>query len=296
MSYSKEASQSTSLTKVSCSIVTYRNHSDTLRRTLSCVQNSDIQTDLVVIDNSPTTTLKDLCKSFDANYFHNPKNPGFGASHNISVFEFVNSDIHLIVNPDITFEIDAISRIIGFMGNHPEIACLVPKVLYPDGTLQRLCKLLPSPLNLFSRRFAPAYANRLDEDYELRWFGYDKVVDIPYVSGCFMAVRTEVFKKIGGFDEQFFMYLEDTDLSRRLAQHGRVVFYPDAVVIHEFAKQSYKNHKLLLAHIKSAIQYFNKWGWFFDRERQRINHEAIALIRAAMAKTNLTTRPSGLKT
>ncbi|EEG10435.1 glycosyl transferase, family 2 [Pseudogulbenkiania ferrooxidans 2002] len=252
--------------------------------------------DLFVIDNSPTTELQGLCEEFNASYFHNPQNPGFGASHNLAVFELTEPNIHLIINPDITFDGNTISQLVGFMNDHPEVACLVPKVVYPDGSLQRLCKLLPSPINLFSRRFASALAERLDEDYELRWFGYDQIVDIPYVSGCFMAVRTEVFRKIGGFDQRFFMYLEDTDLSRRLAQHGRVVFYPDAVVKHTFAKQSYKNRRLLFAHIKSAIQYFNKWGWFFDSERHHRNREAVAKIRAAMLKTKQDNHSTELNT
>lgn len=295
MNYSSAANQSTNHAKVSCSIVIYRNDTETLRRTLASVLGVDMSIDLIVIDNSPTTALRELCEGFGANYCHNPKNPGFGASHNCAVFDFSKSSIHLIVNPDVTFNSEAIFNLVEFMKNNPEITCLAPKVVYPDGSLQRLCKLLPSPMNLFSRRFAPAYAERLDVDYELRWFGYDQIVDIPYVSGCFMAVRTEVFEKIGGFDQRFFMYLEDTDLSRRLTQHGRVVFYPDAVVTHQFAKQSYKNRKLLFAHIKSAIQYFNKWGWFFDLERRRINREAVARIRASMRKTHHPSHSAGFK-
>ncbi|BAK78313.1 glycosyl transferase, family 2 [Pseudogulbenkiania sp. NH8B] len=127
----------------------------------------------------------------------------------------------------------------------------------------------------------PKVAKRLDYNYEMTWFNYDKIVEIPCASGCFMALRTESFRKLNGFDEQFFMYMEDIDLSRRLAAIGKVIYLPDAVVTHEFAKGSYKSKKLLYAHIRSAIQYFNKWGWVFDKERTRINKDAIAKIMKA---------------
>jgi len=270
------------MTKTVSTIVIYCNPIDQIKTVLTCCASIAGNT-VFVIDNSPTNNLQELCLHFGAQYIHTPSNPGFGASHNLVKEKFPDYDTYLIVNPDVYFSSDAATKLINFINNNHDVACVVPKVIYPDGQLQRLCKLLPSPFNLFVRRFAKKLADKLDNNFELRWFSYNLTVAIPYASGCFMAVRAEIFKEIGGFDERFFMYLEDTDLSRRLAQHGRVVFHPDAVIMHEFAKASYKNRKLLLAHIKSAIQYFNKWGWFFDRERSQINREAIAKIRAAMA-------------
>lgn len=76
----------------------------------------------------------------------------------------------------------------------------------------------------------------------------------------------------GGFDERFFMYLEDNDLSRRVGQVSRTMFYPHVSVIHEYKKGSYKNPKLLIYHITSAVKYFNKWGWMFDNEKKKVNH------------------------
>ena len=86
-----------------------------------------------------------------------------------------------------------------------------------------------------------------------------------------MFLKCEVLKDIGLFDENIFMYLEDTDLNRRIHSKYKTIFYPKVEIIHEYAKESYVNKKLLMFHIKSAIYYFNKLGWIFDRQRDEIN-------------------------
>ena len=131
--------------------------------------------------------------------------------------------------------------------------------------------------NLIFRKFCPLkkYIDKLDYKYEMRFSGYDKEMEVPYLSGCFMFIRTEIFKEVGYFDENFFMYLEDTDLSRRINEKYKTVYYPKVHVNHKFAKGSYVNKKLLMYHIKSAIYYFNKWGWFFDKKRKEINNRIL---------------------
>ena len=100
-------------------------------------------------------------------------------------------------------------------------------------------------------------------------------MNIPILSGCFMFLRTEALEKVGLFDEHFFMYMEDFDLNRRIHCVYKTIFFPEAVVVHEYQKASYKNIKLLKAHIKSAIYYFNKYGWFFDKERKKANKKTL---------------------
>ena len=154
----------------------------------------------------------------------------------------------------------------------------MPKVLYPDGRLQPLCKLLPSPKTLIQRRFLNFHKSSLEKEnyrYELRFSGYDKIMDVPFLSGCFMFLRTEVLKKVGLFDEQFFLYTEDTDLSRRIHKYYRTVYYPKATIYHYHQRGSYRNPWLMWCNIKSAIRYFNKWGWTNDREREYFNQRTM---------------------
>ena len=71
------------------------------------------------------------------------------------------------------------------------------------------------------------------------------------------------------------MYMEDYDLCRRIGQKYKVIFYPEVEIIHKHGKASYKTRKMMMAHINSAIKYFNKWGWFFDKERKIRNKKCI---------------------
>ena len=87
--------------------------------------------------------------------------------------------------------------------------------------------------------------------------------------------KKSIIEEIGYFDDNFFAYMEDVDLSRRCAEKYGAIYYPQAYVTHFHEQGSHKNKTLLKAHLKSAYQYFNKWGWFFDSGRQKINKDCL---------------------
>ena len=149
----------------------------------------------------------------------------------------------------------------------------MPKIIYPDGSTQCLCKLLPTPFDLILRRFNPftKINNILQLRYELRFTSYDSEFESPTLSGCFMMLKSSLLKEVGGFDQRFFMYLEDVDLCRRIGELGKLVYYPKVCVVHNYEKGSYGNKKLLKYHAFSAIKYFNKWGWIFDNNMRVIS-------------------------
>jgi GT2 family glycosyltransferase len=101
-------------------------------------------------------------------------------------------------------------------------------------------------------------------------------MEVPYLSGCFMFLRVAALKKVGLFDERFFMYPEDIDLTRRMYKEFKTVFYPEVEITHQHARESYKSLKLFYIHIVNMIRYFNKWGWFFDKERRIVNQRVIS--------------------
>jgi GT2 family glycosyltransferase len=226
------------------------------------------------IDNSPNPIDELPISSNKLKYIFNNKNIGYGAAHNIAIRESIYDDIpfHLIINPDIILTPDTIATLLQFIQPHPEIGMVVPKVVYPNGELQYLCKLLPTPMDVFGRRFLPkSWIKQRNEIYELHQTGYDKIMNIPYLSGCFMLLRTEAVRKARLFDERFFMYPEDIDLTRRIHQDYLTVFYPHVTIIHNHEKASYKSWKMLWIHIVNMCRYFNKWGWVFDKERRMVN-------------------------
>lgn len=160
------------------------------------------------------------------------------------------------------------------MDKNTEVGHLMPKVFYPNGEMQYLCKLIPTPFDLFIRRFLPiSWAKWRVEKFEMRKTGYNKIMDVPYLSGSFMFLRTKALEEVGLFDERFFMYPEDIDLTRRIHRKYRTVFFPNVSIIHHHAKSSYLSFKMLVIHSINLIKYFNKWGWIFDSERRELNEK-----------------------
>lgn len=269
--------------KMFVSVVLYKTTTEDVSRIINSVIAEDMDITLVIVDNSPTDTLRKYCVGENIKYVASGVNRGYGSAHNIALKEAIacNVQYHLVVNPDVYFDKGALERLYDFMESHQDVGLVQPRILYPDGKIQHLCKLLPTPYDWFIRHFLRfrAISEKHGNYYELRFSGYNKTIDVPYLSGCFMFLRVDVLKKVGLFDERFFMYIEDTDLSRRMYEQSRAVFYPEVEVYHGFGRASRKKIKSFKDIVVSAIRYFNKWGWFFDEERNRINKETLAKCR-----------------
>lgn len=251
---------------LSVSLVLYRNAPEMISAVLASVRAIRAEVRVAVVDNSPDDALRSTVAGFGATYIHDPSNPGFGASHNRAVRELPATDFHLVVNPDVYFAPESIDDLVAWARANPEVGLASPRVVYPNGDLQYLCKRYPSVLLLFGRRFVPRrlqflLKRRMDE-YEMRDTRYDKVMDVPYATGCFMLFRREAYEAVGGFDARFFLYLEDADISLRVAQRGyKVRFFPGAQVVHHWGRGSHKSWRLTLASIRSSFYFFSKHGW-----------------------------------
>ncbi len=245
---------------------------------------------IYLVDNSPTSTETNLIQSDAPDkrkeglekvkyIWCEGKNLGYGKANNIAIRESVwlKTRYHLVMNPDIRVTADALDRLHHFMDKNPTVGIVMPKVVYPDGELQYLCKLLPTPLNMIGRRFLPKRWTRKHNDkYEMRWSGYDKIMNVPYLSGCFMFLRTEAVLQARLFDERYFMYPEDIDLTRTIHRNWLTLYVPDITIIHQHEKASYKSLRMTWVHIKNMYRYFNKWGWFRDPERDMINQLTLS--------------------
>ncbi|MEJ1239077.1 glycosyltransferase family 2 protein [Chryseolinea sp. T2] len=264
---------------LSISIVVFKNNPDHVRQAIESALDNTINLKIFLVDNSPTDSLRALASSPKVEYLFNGANLGFGKAHNLVMQKAVDtSKYHLVLNPDVYFGKGTLDKLFHFMEANPDVGHVMPQILYPDGRIQHLCKLLPSPIDLVFRRFfpwMPGAASR-NEIYELRPTGYNKIMNIPFLSGCFMFLRCSVLKEVGFFEEKIFMYVEDVDLSRRIHLRKKTIFYPEAQINHYYHKGSYKNLKLMFFAIHGAFIYFNKWGWFFDRQRQDINRRVLS--------------------
>ncbi len=261
---------------LSISIVTYKTEPAVLGEALASIANSTLAAKAYVVDNSPVDHLRAVAEKYGVSYIHTKTNIGFGRGHNVALKLIgYSSKYHLILNPDISFGASVLDELYGFLEMNPQIGWVMPNILYPDGSRQSLCKRLPSPWDLFSRRFLVSYgfgfSSISQNRFECGDLDLTRPRSIPYLSGCFAFVRTDLIQKVGGFDERFFMYLEDIDLVRRIGEVSLTVFYPHTSVYHVHGRGSYRNLKLLGYHLLSTVQYFCKWGWLIDRKRWKIN-------------------------
>jgi GT2 family glycosyltransferase len=266
---------------ISGSLVLYRSRKDQFEAAIANFLTAVPTGILYVVDNSPAPIESELFAHPRVVFTHNEANIGFGAAHNRAIRRAcLKSDLHLILNPDIRFEPDVLERIGDMFQRDPSVVAAMPKVVYPDGSLQRLCKLLPTPADLLVRRFLPVrrLREKLDYRYEMHELCQERPSEVPTLSGCFLIARSATLLDVDGFDERYFMYMEDVDLVRRLAMKGKSLYVPTTLVVHEYAKGSYRNYRLLSYHVRSAISYFNKWGWFFDGQRSARNRSCVKNI------------------
>ncbi len=277
---------------ITASIVTYNNNLLDLEGILRSLLISPVQT-VWIIDHSDDYLglegeLDEYKRKDDIFLQHEGRgfrlefikqnNKGYGGGHNVALRKAmeIGSQYHLVVNPDVWFGAEVIPALWRLMEEDGTIAQVMPKVLFLNGSVQRLAKLLPTPFDLFGRFFLPAMLiSRRNDRFELKHSGYDKIMNVPFLSGCFMFLRISALQSEGLFDERFFMYMEDVDITRRLHVKYKTLFYPAVSIYHRFSRLSYHKWRLSLIHMISVVKYFNKWGWIYDSGRRRYNKRLL---------------------
>ncbi len=252
--------------KVSGCIVTY-NNKNKISRTIESVleKTKGVDFELFVVDNNSTDgTAKFIKEKYPSvTVIESDKNNGFGAGHN-KVLAFLESKYHVVINPDIILEEDVITKLCDFADENEEIGLVSPQIRFEDGRIQQLGKRNPTVRYLGTHWFHKGdEPSKLMREYCMLDEPEDKILEISNATGCFMFFRTSVFKELGGFDERFFMYLEDCDIARRVSETSKAVFYPKVSVVHLWERESKRNKKLLKIHVESILKYFLKWGLKF---------------------------------
>ncbi len=193
------------------------------------------------------------------------ENRGFGAGHNKAI-EKLESDYHLILNPDAELAPDALKIGLRCLQEDTSIVLLSPRVEGEDGAQEFLCKRYPSLFVLLLRPFAPRVIRRLFHRrlgrYEMRdRCSGDKEAEILLASGCFMLARTASLQLVNGFSERYFMYFEDFDLSIRLGGQGRLVFNPAIQIVHHGGYAARKGVQHVKYFMRSGFTFFRQHGW-----------------------------------
>lgn len=251
--------------EITASIVLYNENLDELKVTINSFLKVPLKKRLYLIDNTFSRRFQNIFHQPEIEYFAIGKNIGFGAGHNMIIDKIKNnSNFHLVLNPDVQFKEAIITNLISELEKDETLAMVAPKVLFPSGEHQFSCRRYPRFLELTARRFSflkpffePAIYKGQYKDKDLTKSFY-----ADYLAGCFHLYKTEDFVALKGFDERYFLYMEDVDICKKIDALGkRKLYHPQEEIKHVLKQGSSKSIKLFFRHTSSAIKYFFKWGF-----------------------------------
>ena len=248
--------------RLSACMVLYHSGDQPLKA-LACLDSADLEVDTYIVDNSPGDLTAQQIRWLYPGVIYRPmqENVGFGSANN-AILRELSSDYHLMLNPDVRFEPDLLNRMIAYMDENPAVAILTPRVLNEDGTEQFLPKMQPSIHYLLGGflEAVPGPFKKWRRTYTMADRPTSVPIQVQFATGCFMLIRTEIFKRLNGFDERFFLYQEDSDLSRRALEEGHIIYHPDMVITHSWQRDNQRSLKGVLRQAASVCKFFAKWG------------------------------------
>lgn len=208
---------------------------------------------------------RDQASGIDIELLEGHGNIGYGRGHNLSISN-AESHCHLILNPDVTLTPESLAEGLEFMTRNPEVVALSPAVAGGDGRKQYVCKRYPSVLDFLLRGFAPSFVKRRFAArlarYEMRDLPeQEPSTDIPIISGCFMLFRTAALRSVGGFDERYFLYFEDFDLSLRVHTKGSLAYLPSMHIVHLGGHSARKGLRHIGMFARSGLRFYSTHGW-----------------------------------
>ncbi len=233
---------------------------------------TNFEFEIIFCDNASTDDslqyLKTAASNSEIVLVEPGKNIGYGSGHNFAS-KVAKGEYILILNTDITVEEDTLQQLVDYLDVHKDVGMVGPKLMYQSGEVQQSCRRDFKFFDLFIKRtflrkiwpFKKRY-----EHYIMFDFDHNKEQEVDLITGAFMVMPKKVFDAIGGFDERYFLFMEDFDLCRKTRKAGyKVIYYPTASAMHYHKRLSDGSFfKLLFSkiswyHLASAIKYFLKW-------------------------------------
>lgn len=247
--------------------------------------SKSLTTEIIIIDNASDDGSVELIREefHEVNLVASKTNLGFGKANNLG-FQMASGKYLFILNPDTLVQEDTLEKLVAFFERTPDAGIIGCKILNPDGTLQLNCRRgFPSPWTSFCKVSGLSSIfpkSRLFARYNLTYLNEDETSEVDALSGSCMLLRKDVYEKIGGFDEQFFMYGEDLDLCFRVQKAGYKVFYvPDTKIIH-YKGESTKRSSLDETKVfYGAMSIFVKKHFAYSFLLELILHSAIAFTK-----------------
>jgi GT2 family glycosyltransferase len=220
--------------------------------------------EIVVLDNASSDgSVQMLEKEFpEVRLLVSEQNLGFSRGHNLAA-RAARGKYLFILNPDTEVIPPALELLVDYAEQHPEVAIIGPKILNPDGSLQYSCRRFPNPTAALFRNtpLGKLFPNNpYTRDYLMTDWDHNSIREVDWVSGAALFIRRVVYEQLGGFDERFFMYCEDTDLCYRAWQAGyRVIYYPEPKIVHAIGRSTdLVANKMIITFHKSMYLFYKK--------------------------------------
>ncbi len=209
----------------------------------------NISYEIIVVDNASDDGSVELIKEKfpSVNLIVNKKNLGFSKANNIGL-KIATGKFVMLINPDTIVQEDTIQKMLKFFNDTPDAGLAGCKILNPDGSLQLACRRsFPGPWTSFCKvtGLSSLFPNtRIFARYNLTYLNEDQTYEVDAISGSFMMAKKEAIDKVGGLDEQFFMYGEDLDLCYRIQKAGFKVYYVHSTQIIHYKGESTKRSSI----------------------------------------------------
>ena len=246
---------------ITASIVVYKENFKVLEKAIDSFLGSPLSKKLYIIDNSPSNEFKNKIQNDSVEYIYSNKNLGFGKGHN-SILHKLSSEnkFHLILNPDVSFHPEILEKLVLKMESNESISMIAPRVLNTNNELLYTARRYPSLFELIFRFLGIFKKFTTIGEYKNQ--NHKQSFSPDFVQGSFMLFKTEDLLRLEGFDERYFMYMDDVDICRKIDLSGkRKLYFPATEIIHTHRKGSSKEFRLFFIHISSIIKYFIKWGF-----------------------------------
>lgn len=258
-------------------IVNYKNKNklESCLDSIFKADNSGLTYEIILVENNSGEDLSNLVKSNTNNrLLANQKNLGMGGGNNLGI-EAARGEYIFVLNPDTVIKGGAISTLLNYLRSNPDVGIVGPKLLNTDNSLQYSCFRFPKVyMPILRRTFLGKYFSAKKNSFQMAEFDHNSIKEVDWLLGSALMFKKELILLDDRvwqprFDERYFMYFEDTDICRTAKVNGlKVVYNPEAVLIHDHARQSAKYPWYLAAfldslarrHIISWIKYFWKWG------------------------------------
>lgn len=233
--------------KLTALIVNYATPDLVLKCVASLQQYGIVQqdADVIVVDNaSPDNSVEVLRAQLPPNvrFIASDRNGGFSSGINIGLAQ-VNSEYLLVLNPDTYFVDRSIQRVLEMLDTKPDVGLVGLDLVNPDRSRQFSARRFYSMMDIFGRRSRlgslPFVRKSVDSHMMLDAWAAGEPFEADWVMGTGFVIRTDLFRAIGGMDEQYFLYMEDVDLCARVWKSGRrVICFAGAVLVHDHQRAS----------------------------------------------------------